>query len=150
MTYLALAVGHHLLVFSLLGVLVAERALMVGRLSPDDVRRLGSLDGAYGALAGGIVVVGFLRVFFGGKGPDFYFDNPLFWAKIGAFALVALLSIVPTIRILAWRRALKSDHAFSPPPDEIGRVRRFLAFELMVFPLIPIFAAAMAMGYGLG
>ena len=150
MTYLGLAIGHHLLVFSLLGILVAERALMVGRLSPDDVRRLGSLDGFYGATAAGILVVGFLRVYFGGKGADFFFANPIFWAKIGAFLLVALLSIVPTIRILAWRRALKSDHAFSPPPDQIRSVRRFLGYELMVFPLIPIFAAAMAMGYGLG
>jgi putative membrane protein len=149
MTYLALAVGHHLLVFSLLGVLVAERALMVGRLAPEDVRRLGSLDAAYGALAAGIVVVGSLRVYFGGKGADFYLSNPLFWAKIGAFALVALLSIAPTIRILAWRRALKSDHAFSPAPDQVVGVRHFLSAELMVFPLIPIFAAAMAMGYGL-
>jgi putative membrane protein len=150
MTSLALAIGHHLLVFSLLGILVAERALMVGRLSPEDVRRLGSLDGFYGLVAAGILVVGFLRVFFGGKGPDFYLSNPVFWAKIGTFALVALLSIAPTMRILAWRRALRSDHAFSPPPDEIRAVRRFLAAELTVFPLIPIFAAAMAMGYGLG
>ena len=150
MTFLVLAIGHHLLVFALLGVLVAERALMVGRLSPEDVRRLGSLDGFYGLLAAAILVVGFLRVFFGGKGADFYFANPLFWAKIAAFTLVALLSIVPTMRILAWRRALKADHAFSPPPDEIRRVRHFLAYELIVFPLIPIFAAAMAMGYGVG
>ena len=68
----------------------------------------------------------------------------------GAVAYYALLSIVPTMRILAWRRALKADHAFSPPPDEIRRVRHFLAYELIVFPLIPIFAAAMAMGYGVG
>lgn len=150
MTYLALAVGHHVLVFSLLGVLAAERALVVGRLAPDKIRRLASLDAAYGALAAGIVIVGFLRVFFGGKGPDFYFPNPLFWAKIGAFAAVGLLSIIPTMRILSWRRAVARDPAFSPAPDDIDRVRRFLSIELMIFPLIPIFAAAMAMGYGLG
>jgi putative membrane protein len=150
MTYLALAIGHHLLVFSLLGVLVAERALMVGRLSPDDVRRLGSLDGFYGALAAAIIVVGLLRVFYGGKGPDYYFANLFFWAKIGTFALVALVSIAPTVRILAWQRALKADHAFSPPPGQIRSVRRFLAYELMIFPLILIFAAMMALGYGVG
>ena len=149
-TYLALAIGHHLLAFSLLGVIAAERALMTGRLSPDKVRRLGSIDAAYGALALGIVAVGFLRVWFGGKGPDFYLSNPVFWAKIVAFGAVGLLSIVPTVRILAWRRALVGDHAFSPAPADIERVRRFLSLELMVFPLIPIFAALMATGYGLG
>ena len=98
----------------------------------------------------GIVAVGFLRVWFGGKGPDFYLSNPVFWAKIAAFGAVGLLSIVPTVRILAWRRALVGDHAFSPAPADIERVRRFLSLELMVFPLIPIFAALMATGYGLG
>ena len=150
LTYLILAVGHHLLVFGLLGVLAAERALMSGRLSPDKVRRLGKLDAAYGLVAVSIVVVGLLRVFFGGKGSEYYFANYVFWAKLGAFAAVGLLSIVPTIRILAWRRALVGDHAFSPAPDEIVRVRRYLNAELMIFPLIPIFAAAMALGYGLG
>ena len=150
LTYLVLAVGHHLLVFGLLGVLAAERALMSGRLSPDKVRRLGKLDAAYGLVALSIIVVGLLRVFFGGKGSEYYFANSLFWAKMAAFAAVGLLSIVPTIRILAWRRSLVADHAFSPPPDEIARVRRFLNLELVLFPLIPTFAAAMAMGYGLG
>ncbi len=149
MTYLALAVGHHLLVFALLGVLVAERTLVGGQLAPRRIRQLGRLDGFYGALAGAILVVGFLRVFFGGRGPDFYLPNLVFWAKIGSFAAVGLLSIVPTMRILAWRRALVADHAFTPPPDDVRRVGGFLTAELLVFPLIPAFAAAMAMGYGL-
>ena len=149
MTSLGLAVGHHLLAFALLGILAAERALMVGRLSPEKVNRLASIDAAYGAVAAGIVLVGFGRVFLGGKGPDFYFSNPLFWAKIATFVVVALLSIVPTLRILVWRRSVRRDPAFSPAPEDISKVRRFLSLELTLFPLIPAFAAAMAMGIGL-
>ncbi len=144
-----LAVAHHLLVFALLGVLVAERTLVGGQLAPRRVRQLGRLDAIYGALAVSILVVGFVRVFYGGKGADFYLPNLVFWAKIGAFAAVGLLSIVPTMRILAWRRTLVADHAFTPAPDDVRRVGRFLSAELYVFPLIPIFAAAMAMGYRL-
>ena len=146
---LALAVAHHLLVFGLLGVLVAERTLVGGQLAPRRIRQLGRLDAIYGLLAVGILVVGFARVFFGGRGPDFYLPNFVFWAKIGAFATVGLLSIVPTMRILAWRRALVADHVFTPRPDDVRRVGRFLSAELIIFPLIPAFAAAMAMGYGL-
>ena len=149
MTPLALAIGHHLLVFSLLGVLVAELVLVAAAFSPARLRLLGRLDASYGALAGAIVIVGILRVLYGGKGSDFYVENPFFWAKIGAFAAVSLLSIAPTMRILAWRRALARDGAFDPGPDEVGRVKRFLKLELILFPLIPTFAAAMAMGYGL-
>ena len=150
MTPLALAIAHHLLVFSLLGLLVAERALVGGQLAPRRVRQLGRLDAFYGANAAAILIIGFLRVYFGAKGPDFYFSNPVFWAKVGAFAVVALLSIVPTMRILAWRRTLVADHVFTPRPDDVKRVGRFLTLELLVFPFIPAFAAAMAMGYGVG
>ena len=149
MQQLALAVAHHLLVFALLGVLVAERTLVGGQLAPRRIRQLGRLDGFYGLLALAIVVVGSIRVAFGGKGSEFYLSNPVFWAKIGAFAAVGLLSIVPTMRILAWRRALVADHVFTPRPDDVRRVGRFLSIELFLFPLIPAFAAAMAMGYGL-
>lgn len=149
MTNLALTVGHHLLVFSLLGVIVAERALMSGPIGSATLRRLRSLDGMYGLLALAVLAVGFSRVFFGIKGPDFYLPNPFFWAKVGSFAVVGLLSIVPTMRILAWHRRLASDPDFSPVPTEVDRVKRFVTAELLVFPLIPAFAAAMTLGYGL-
>ena len=45
---LALAIAHHLLVFALLGVLVAERTLVGGQLAPRRIRQLGRLDAAYG------------------------------------------------------------------------------------------------------
>jgi putative membrane protein len=94
-------------------------------------------------------VVGFCRVYLGAKGPAFYLENPVFWAKIAAFAVVGLLSILPTIAIFKWRKQAKTDPAFAPPAAEVSRVRQALGWELIVFALIPIFAAAMARGYGL-
>ena len=108
-----------------------------------------ALDGSYGGLAILLLAVGFLRVFYGPKGAEFYLPNPVFWAKIGVFVVVALLSIVPTLKILAWNRQLAGQPDFFASPDEVDRVRRFLTAELAVFPLIPIFAAGMALGYGL-
>jgi putative membrane protein len=95
-----------------------------------------------------ILVVGFLRVQFGAKGADFYFHNPVFWAKIGAFAVVGLISIRPTLRILAWQKRAKADAAFVPPLDEVGAVRRQMLLEIHVFALVPVFAAMMARGVG--
>src|SRR3546814_15852235 len=66
------------------------------------------------------LVVGFLRVFHGVMGEDFYLHNPWFHAKVGAFALVGLVSICPTVRFLRWRKALKADPAFLPAPAEVG------------------------------
>ena len=96
-----------------------------------------------------ILLVGFARVFLGAKGSAFYLENPVFWAKIAAFAVVGLLSIAPTIAILKWRRQARTDPAFAPSGSEVAKVRKIMLAELLVFALIPIFAAAMARGYGL-
>lgn len=144
-----LASFHHLIVFGIASVLAAELALMrPAAMSPHTVRLLGRFDAVYGWLAMAILVVGFARVWFGAKGPDFYLHNPMFWAKIGAFLVVGLVSIRPTLRILAWQKVLKLNTAFVPAVQEIGAVRRQLLIEIHVFALIPIFAAAMARGIG--
>jgi putative membrane protein len=144
-----LAAIHHLIVFGIASVLAAEIALMrPAAMSPHTVRLLGRFDAVYGGLALAILVAGFARVWFGAKGPDFYLHNPMFWAKIGAFLVVGLVSIRPTLRILAWQKGLKADAGFVPPAQEIGALRRQLLIEIHVFALIPVFAAAMARGIG--
>jgi len=125
MTDLVLAIVHHLIVFGIASALAAELALMrPAAMSPQTVRLLGRFDAAYGVMALAILVVGFLRVKYGAKGAEFYMHNPMFWAKIGAFAVVGLISVRPTLRILAWQKLAKADAAFVPPLDEIGAVRR--------------------------
>jgi putative membrane protein len=151
MTDLLLAILHHLIVFGLAAVLAAELALMrSSTMSPQTVKLLGRFDFFYGMLAMAILVVGFVRVWFGAKGPDFYLHNHAFWAKIAAFAVVGLISIKPTMRILAWQKSLKANAAFVPPLPEIAKLRRWLLIELHVFALIPVFAAMMARGVGYG
>jgi len=151
MTDLLLAIVHHLIVFGLAAVLAAELALMrSSTMSPQTVKLLGRFDFFYGMLAMAILVVGFVRVWFGAKGPDFYMHNHAFWAKIAAFAVVGLISIKPTMRILAWQKSLKENAAFVPTLPEIAKLRRWLLIELHVFALIPIFAAMMARGVGYG
>jgi putative membrane protein len=146
---LALAVAHHLLIFALAGVLAFEIGVIRAGMTGQDVRRVARVDLWYGILAAAIVVVGFTRAVFAAKGWAYYSVNLFFWAKIGAFAVVGLLSIIPTLAILRWRRALKADAAFLPGGKEIAGLRRILWLEALIFALIPAFAAAMARGYGM-
>jgi putative membrane protein len=144
MTDLWLAIAHHLLVFSLFGVFVAEFIALRPGLTAAELRRAAILDSAYGALAGLVIAAGLVRLIWGGKGWDFYADNPWFWAKMAAFAAVGLLSIYPTLRLVAWRKAGRADPDFAPTALEIKAVRRVLHLEALAFILIPVFAAAMA------
>lgn len=148
MTDLALAIAHHILVFSLAAVLAAELAMVRTGLDARGLKRLGIIDAHYGAIAGLVIVVGICRVYFGAKGPDAYLPNPWFWAKMAAFLAVGLLSAPPTIRILAWRKAAKADPSFRPDTAAVASVRKFLIAEAALFVLIPTFAAVMARGYG--
>src|ERR1051325_10589143 len=113
-TDLHLAIAHHLLVFALAGVLAFEIGAVRAELSGKVVGRIARVDAWYGVLALAIVAVGFSRAVFAAKGWAYYSHNYFFWAKIGAFALVGLLSIAPTITFIRWRRAAKNDPGFSP------------------------------------
>ena len=144
LTDLLLATFHHLLVFGLVAMLVAQSVLLRGRMSGDVLARLGGIDRGYGITAMLLLVVGTLRVFQGIKGEDFYLHNPWFHAKIGAFVLVGLMSVWPTLRFVRWRKALAADAAFLPGDDEMARLRRIVAFELGLVAVIFACAAAMA------
>lgn len=149
LTDLLLAIAHHLLIFTVFGLLVMEMVMMKPGMPRTTLFRLARIDSAYGIVAGLIVVVGFSRVHFGLKGAEFYEHNPIFWAKMGAFVLVGLFSILPTIRIIQWRRAAAADPAYQPDAAAIMATRRYLHYEGFAFALIPIFAAMMARGIGL-
>ena len=67
---LCLAIAHHLLIFALFGVLVAELVLLHAGVDQRAVARIVTIDAFYGALAALIVVVGFSRAVFAAKGWD--------------------------------------------------------------------------------
>jgi putative membrane protein len=146
---LVLAIAHHLLVFGLAGILAAELGLVSVRMGAIEVRRLAAIDVGYGALATLIVAVGVLRVLFAAKGWAYYAANLFFWAKMGGFAAIGLLSIGPTLRFVRWRRAWTREQAL-PPTAEIGAVQRLLWLEAALFAGVIACAAAMARGYGAG
>lgn len=137
----ALAVAHHLAAFSLLAILAIEWALLRPGITPDQLRFVGTLDAGYGLSALVVIGVGIARVSLGPKGMAFYTGNPVFWLKMGVLATIGLLSIVPTVALLKWRRTAPSD-------AQVAGLRKWLALQLLLFPLLPIAAALMARGIG--
>ncbi|MBE0693428.1 MAG: DUF2214 family protein [Aquamicrobium sp.] len=145
---LVLAILHHLLAFSLLGLLAAEAALLRPGLSGGRLALLGRLDGLYGGAAMALIAVGIGRLAWGLKGWEFYLASWSFWAKMAAFAAVGIASVPPTLKILAWRRAARTDPAYAVPDADVAGLRRLVLAELALFAFIPVFAAMMAHGIG--
>jgi putative membrane protein len=141
---LVLAVLHHVFAFGLFALYAAEKSLLRSPIDARLVERIARLDAIYGAAAGGVVVIGILRVFFGLKGYQYYVGNPWFWAKMASFVAVALLSIRPTRTFGAWRRAGRADPAFTPDAAEVQALKTFLNVEGAFLLLVVVFAATMA------
>jgi len=140
---LALAIAHHLLIFALFAILIAEWVEVRPDMTAAAARRVARIDIGYGMLAALILAVGFSRAVYAAKGWNYYAHNAFFWAKLGVFAAVGLLSVPPTLAFIRWRRA-----ALAPEAADVARVQRFIHAELLLFALLPGFAAAMARGYG--
>ena len=145
---LILASAHHLAVFTLVALFAAEFALVRPGLSGPRLKQLARIDAAYGAVAGIVIVVGIIRVIFGAVGYEYYIGNHAFWGKMAAFIIMGLLTIPPTLAFRRWARAGANKADYAPPASEILANRRFIHLQAGVLLLIPIFAAAMARGYG--
>ncbi|HEV8688899.1 MAG TPA: DUF2214 family protein [Ideonella sp.] len=140
-----LASLHHLLVFSLVAVLFAELVLISGPADAGRLRQLGKLDGAYGMLSMGVIAAGFVRAIYGAKGWSYYAHNHMFWAKITLFIIVGLMSAVPTMRLIRWRK-----QGTLPDTAALQSTRQWMLAEVAVIALIPIVAILMARGIGYG
>ena len=144
MTDLLLAIAHHFLIFSLVGILAAELSLCRPGVSGGALARLAKVNGSYGIIASLIIVVGVCRVIYGVKGAQYYLHNPWFWSKMAAIVVVALLSIFPTIAILRWRKSAGNEPGFFPAERSIASVRRYLMAELGFLAVVIVCAATMA------
>jgi len=78
----------------------------------------------------------------------FYLGNPLFYVKVGMFLLVALISVYPTRRFLAWRKMLTQGDPPALDPHTVTRLRIVIRLELGLLLVIPLLAVLMARGIG--
>ena len=143
-TDLILAILHHVAVFGLVAHIMAEAVLLRPGIGAAEIGRLARLDRAYGGIAGIVIVIGILRVIFGIRGYEYYIWNPWFWAKMASFAAIAILSIQPTRKFLAWQRSAQLDPTFVPPLADVQATQRLLRAENAFVVLVVGFAATMA------
>jgi putative membrane protein len=144
----ALSYLHFVFALILAGALAAEAFVL--RLPADGrvARLLLRIDAFYGISAVGVILAGVARVFWGAKGADYYAAQPFFWAKMGAFALIGLISIAPTRAFFRWVKQARQDAAFVVPEADAKKMRRLVMVELHLLALVPLFAALMARGIG--
>ncbi|HEV8331215.1 MAG TPA: DUF2214 family protein [Steroidobacteraceae bacterium] len=139
---------HHAAAFLLVAVVMVELVLMRGEITVAAARTVLRMDSLYGVSAIVLLIVGFIRVFYTEKGADYYFHSGPFLAKLTLFIIVGLLSIVPTVKFLGWRKAVKAGQAPALDDATRRRIRMIIHTELTLLFLIMLCAALMARGIG--
>lgn len=141
----ALLSAVHILTLALGAGAIFARARALSRpLDEEGWKRLLAADNAWGIAALLWIASGLLRVFFGGREPDFYWRNGFFWLKMGLFALVFVLEIAPMTTFIRVRIARGKGAPI--PPLSADAYMRISAAELMLVVTIVFVAAFMARG----
>lgn len=139
---------HHIAAFTLAASLVVEFVLVKPGITQQNARIVQSADTVFGIAAGVILVVGLLRVHFFEKGDLYYIHSIPFIAKMSLFLIVGLLSIVPTIEFLRWRKQTREGQPPEISPQRLKTVRMLIHMELTGIVLVILCAALMARGIG--
>jgi putative membrane protein len=140
---------HFAAILTLASALGAEALLLRAQPAARTLLALARTDLLYGLSAAAVIATGAARVLLGAQPAGFYASNPVFWTKLGLVVLIGLVSILPTRRILRWRKALRADASFLPAELELDSTRRLVFAELHLLALVPLPAVLMARGIGL-
>jgi putative membrane protein len=137
---------HHVAAFTLVAAIALELVLLRGELTHFSARRLQVADTILGIAATVLLVAGLARVFWFEKGAAYYFSSHAFLTKFALFIIVGLLSIVPTMEFLSWRKAVQAGEVPAVAAGKLKRVRMLVHIELAAIVLILLCAAIMAKG----
>ena len=137
---------HHVAAFTLVGALAAEFVLIRGELTLATARKLPIVDMVLGIAAGVLLVVGLSRVFWFEKGAAYYFHSHAFLTKLSLFIVIGLLSIIPTVEFLSWRKAVQQGQVPEVAAHKLRTVRMIIHAELAAVVIILLCAAIMARG----
>ena len=141
------AYGHTLGFMVLVACLVMEHMMVRDTQTERGISKLAVVDLIYGLSVLLVVTTGILRLFFYGKGVDFYLHNGIFHTKITLFVIIALLSIYTTKTILGSRKRMRagnSEESIQLPKS----VAMIIRVELLLVVLLPLLAALIARGMG--
>ena len=145
----ACAVLHYLSIFVTFAVVTGELLLYRPELSAETARRIQRLDLIYLLAVIAVISTGLLRALYFGKGPDYYFSNPVFIAKLVLFGIIGACSLPPTIHFLRWNAELKKGATeIRVAPEAYRKIRRWIIAEQGLLVLMPVLAVLMARGVG--
>ncbi len=146
MTLRYLLATFHLLFLAIgIAAVYARWRALRGVCSAEGTASVFHADNWYGVAAIGWVVTGLWRAFGGlEKGSEFYLESHWFIGKMGLFALVFLLELLPMITLVRWRIDRRKGR--SSTLDRAPLLARLTLAQIPLLVLMVGMATAMARG----
>lgn len=134
---------HYLGIILLSGGIVAEMYLLKLEPRADVVRLIARADRFYfiGVLV--VLLSGLARM--SAKGVPFYLHTPAFHGVLTLFVIAAVVSLPPTFRFIAWRKALDANGAL-PDATAWAGTRKFIHIQTALIAAIALLMVLTARG----
>lgn len=139
---------HFLGFISIFVAIVVEKVLFKKELTSAHANTIRKFDALYGLAAVIMLVTGLSKMYWFGKGMDYYLHNHVFWTKMLLFNVVGLLSIYPTITFLKWKKLAQENEYIYLEEKQFKLISKILVAEILIMILIPLCAHFMARGFG--
>ncbi|WP_298481265.1 DUF2214 family protein [uncultured Maribacter sp.] len=140
--YSIVTYAHFISVFILFSALIVELSIIKEEMTENNFIILKKANVLIGIFSGLTIATGLLRMYYFGKGPNYYLSNPLFIVKLSLFAITGLLSIYPTIQF----NKSKNLETKITKLEHFKAVQLILKVELVLFLVIPLLAVFVAKG----
>ncbi|WP_298504647.1 DUF2214 family protein [uncultured Maribacter sp.] len=140
--YSIVTYAHFISVFILFSALIVELSIIKEEMTENNFIILKRANVLIGIFSGLTIATGLLRMYYFGKGPNYYLSNPLFIVKLSLFAITGLLSIYPTIQF----NKSKNLETKITKLEHFKAVQLILKVELVLFLVIPLLAVFVAKG----
>jgi len=142
------AYGHYLGLVLVVASLTTEKFLVKPALTEDEAQKLVIADSVYGIAGVLVLYTGYLRVTQYGKGWEYYAHEPIFWVKMGLFAVMGSSSLFCTTKIvqMAVKKTNGEENATVLGEKLSARMQKIINGELLAIGSIPLAAALMARG----
>jgi putative membrane protein len=136
---------HFIGIMLLMGSLFAEYVLLRPGINKNQLKLLSVADLIYWISAAIVLISGLLRWFIvDPKGADYFIHQPMFHIKLTVFVVIIILSIMPTLKFMKWKKQAGSDDAYVPGDKEIKKQLTFVRIEMLLIAIIPLLAVFVA------
>lgn len=141
-----LAYAHIAAILGLVVFMTGQAALCrVEWMNAAVVHRLGRLDRLTDIAALTVLATGLARAWWGLKGWDWAWAQPLLHLKLTVFILIGAMAIPPARAYRRWRAALAAGQGL-PPAEEVRQARRWVMIQAHVLLLLPLAGSLLARG----